>query len=419
MDRTFRTTEKLKKYAFQNYKSMKKTTIIITALALLSCALCTRPLAAQELVSARIACGPWIQAAGETGFTVVWETTTTAVVWVEVAPDDGSHFYARERPKYYESVYGRRPAGTLHTVKITGLAPGTAYRYRLYQQALLLNEGNKRMVFGEAFGNDLLKQRDYTVTTLDAARPECRFAMVNDIHGNDSLFRKLTKDIHQVENNFVIFNGDMLSQIESPGQIREGYLNSAGESFSPFLPIYAVRGNHEHRGAASYDYMRYFPTSTGQPCYTFRNGPAFFIALDCGEDKPDSDIRYYGLALTDRLREEQAAWLRTVVASDAFKEAPVKIVILHMPPAWKENHWHGMREIARLFMPILNDAGIDLMLCGHLHRYLFLETGAANNRFPILINANQTRVDAIVNRQGIQLSVVDAAGKTLHTHSIE
>ena len=399
-------------------RNMKKNLLLKPALVLLAGFLYIVPLAAQEFVSARIACGPWIQAAGETEFTVVWKTTTDAVVWVEVAPDDGSHFYACERPKYYESAYGRRPVGDLHTVRITGLAPGTAYRYRLYQQALLLNEGNKRMVFGEAFGNDLLQQRHYTVTTLDAARPECRFSMFNDIHGDDSLFRKLTADILALENHFVIFNGDMLSQIESTQQIIDGYLKTAGQRFAPFLPLYAVRGNHEHRGAASYDYMRYFPTATGQPCYTFRDGPAFFIALDCGEDKPDSDIRYYGLALTDRLREEQADWLRQVVASDDFKEAPVKIVILHMPPAWKENHWHGMREIARLFMPILNDAGIDLMLCGHLHRYLFLDKGDANNRFPILVNANRTRLDAIVDRQEIRLSVVDADGKTRHTHRL-
>lgn len=37
---------------------------------------------------------PWLQAVGETEFTVVWTTNVDAVVWVEVAPDDGTHFYA-------------------------------------------------------------------------------------------------------------------------------------------------------------------------------------------------------------------------------------------------------------------------------------------------------------------------------------
>lgn len=368
----------------------------------------------------RVACGPWIQAAGETEFTVVWETNVPCISWVEVAPDDGTNFYMKERPKYYESWYGRRPVTTLHHVRIKDLQRGTAYRYRIYQQALLLDEGNTRVIFGEAYGNDFnFTKIEFKTKTLDTSRPESRFAMVNDIHGNDSLFRQLTQDVVKNDNNFVIFNGDMLSQIESSRQIVDGYMKSASELFSPFTPIFAVRGNHEHRGAASYDYMRWFPTSTGEPYYTFRDGPAFFIALDCGEDKPDSDIRYYGLSLTDQLREEQAQWLKQVVATDEFKSAPVKIVILHIPPYSKGAHWHGMHEINRLFMPILNNAGIDLMLSGHLHTHHYLEKGVDGNNFPILVNSNKARLDAIANKDGINLKIVNANGETLHNYLIE
>ena len=38
--------------------------------------------------------GPYLQAVGEHEFTVVWTTDADAVAWVEVAPDDGSDFYA-------------------------------------------------------------------------------------------------------------------------------------------------------------------------------------------------------------------------------------------------------------------------------------------------------------------------------------
>ncbi|WP_294082125.1 FN3 domain-containing metallophosphoesterase family protein [Proteiniphilum sp. UBA5384] len=367
----------------------------------------------------RIACGPWIQAAGETEFTVVWETNVPCISWVEVAPDDGTNFYVTERPKYYESWYGRRPVTTLHHVRIKDLQCGTAYRYRIFQQALLLDEGNKRMVFGEAYGNDFnFTKIEFKIKTLDSSRPESRFTMVNDTHGNDSLFRQLTKDVVKNKNNFVIFNGDMLSQIESSQQIVDGYMKSASELFSPFTPIFAVRGNHEHRGSASYDYMRWFPTSTSEPYYTFRDGPAFFIALDCGEDKPDSDIRYYGLSLTDQLREEQAEWLKQIITTDEFKSALVKIVILHIPPYPNGGQWHGTHEIERLFMPILNNAGIDLMLSGHLHKHYYLEKGAAGNNFPILINSNKTRLDAIANKNGIDLKIVDANGKILHNYLI-
>jgi hypothetical protein len=389
----------------------KKNFLLLAAITLFLQAL---PLAAQKPVSAGISCGPWIQAAGETEFTVVWETNVPAISWVEVAPDDGSHFYGAERPKYYESVHGRRPVSTLHHVRIKGLQRGTSYRYRIFQQALLLDEGNKRMIFGEAFGNNFnFTKIEYKVTTLDESRPECRFSMVNDIHGNDSLFRQLMPESIR-KNNLVIFNGDMLTQIESTQQIVDGYMRSASELFSPFVPLFTVRGNHENRGSASWDYMRYFPTSTGQSYYTFRDGPVFFIALDCGEDKPDSDIRYYGLSLTDLLREEQAQWLEKVVVSDEFKAAPLKVVILHMPPG-KDSEWHGMREITRLFMPVLNRAGIDLMLCGHLHSHKYIEKGKQDNNFPILINSNRTRLDAVADKNGISLKIVDADGKTVHS----
>jgi predicted phosphodiesterase len=273
------------------------------------------------------------------------------------------------------------------------------------------------MAFGEGFGSDILRKQPFRVTTLDGSKPECRFAMVNDIHGNDSIFRLLMVNIIKSKDDLVIFNGDMLTQIESTRQIADGYMGSAGRLFSGNIPVFSVRGNHEYRGKASYDYMRYFPTSTGEPYYTFRQGPAFFIVLDGGEDKPDSDIRYYGLSLTDCLREEQAGWLKEVVTSDAFRSAPVKIAILHMPPG-DDDDWHGMQEITRLFMPILNNAGIHLMLCGHLHRNIYIEKGKKNNQFPILINSNRTRVDADVDGNRIRLSVIDTSGKTLQSHQI-
>ncbi len=410
---------------------MRVQRVLFLNLLLILCVLTTKsqdntpqnlqePLPSISFPKPNIACGPWVQAAGETEFTVVWETNVPCISWVEVAPDDNTHFYAKERPKFYESWHGRRPVTTLHHVRIPNLKPGTAYRYRVFQQALLLDEGNKRMIFGEAFGNNFnFTKIEFKTKTLDRTQPECRFIMVNDIHANDSLFRKLTKDAVKNKNDLVIFNGDMLSQIESTQQIVDGYMTAASELFSPFIPIFAVRGNHEHRGSASYDFMRWFPTSTGKTYYTFRQGPAFFIALDCGEDKPDNDIRFYGLSLTDQLREEQAEWLKEVVASDEFKSAPLKIVILHIPPYSKGRFWHGMNEISRLFMPILNNAGIDLMLSGHLHYNHYLEKGDADNNFPILINSNNTRLDAIANKDGIDLRIIDADGKMLHNYKIK
>ena len=58
---------------------------------------------AQSSPRAKVLCGPYVQCMSETGFTVIWTTDVDAVAWVEVAPDDGSHFYNKERDKYYDA----------------------------------------------------------------------------------------------------------------------------------------------------------------------------------------------------------------------------------------------------------------------------------------------------------------------------
>lgn len=356
--------------------------------------------------SARVSCGPWLQAVSETEFTVMWTTTVNSVVWVEVAPDDGTPFYAKPRPKYYQSHYGRRPIGTLHQVKISGLNPGTKYRYRIYQQAVLKDEGNKRVVLGEVFGNDILRNEPYSIKTLNKKASDCRFSVFNDIHERDSIFNLLAASIPKKETDFAIFNGDMLTQIETREQIEEGYLRSASKQFASDIPLFAVRGNHENRGSASYDFMSFFPSNNGLPYYVVQHGPAFVIFMDCGEDKPDSDIRFYGLSLTDQLREEQAEWLNKIIETDDFKEAAYKIVILHIPPI--SNGWYGAQEINRLFVPILNKANIDVMLSGHEHKIRVIDKGKQGNNFPVIINSNKHRLDVRVNKEnGINIDFIN------------
>ena len=127
----------------------------------LAAMLLVMPLAALAQPSVRITDGPYLQAVGEREFTVVWRTNIDAVSWVEIAPNDGTHFYNTERRKIYQTQFGRRPIGTLHCVKVTGLEPATTYRYRIMQKAVLVNEGTKRVIFGEGYGSDILRHKPY------------------------------------------------------------------------------------------------------------------------------------------------------------------------------------------------------------------------------------------------------------------
>ena len=386
---------------------MKRLISILVALSVWGIA-CAQP-------SVRIAHGPYLQQVTDDGFTVVWTTTMDAASWVEVAPDDGSHFYAAERPKYYDSHIGKRRIGRLHRVRVEGLAPGTTYRYRIMQQGVLCDEGNKRVVLGEGYGSDILKHKPYTATTLDQKKDRTEFWVVNDIHAQDSIFRLLLEGVGKAKPDFVCFNGDMLSSMESEKQLFEGYLNSAAELLTPAgIPIFATRGNHENRGSFSPRFLDYFPTSTGEVYYTFRQGPAYFVVLDCGEDKPDDHAEYNGLADYDAYRAEECAWLKKAVRSEEFLTASARIVLLHIPPA--AGAWHGSVHLNELFVPVLNEAGIDLMLCGHDHRYSFHPAGERDAKFPIVVNDNRSCVRCDVADSLIRVRIAGPRDKTVHTH---
>lgn len=87
-----------------------------------------------------------------------------------------------------------------------------------------------------------------------------------------------------------------------------------------------------------------------------------------------------------------------------------------MPP--EKDGWHGSSEINRLFMPILNRAGIDLMLCGHKHAHAFIDKGAGNS-FPILVNSNKWRTDVDITTSEIEINMVDSTGKTVKTYHVD
>ena len=388
---------------------MKKLMSIVVASVLAQSAVAEPPRAETQ-------CGPWVVGVTDTEMTVVWTSTERCMGWVEIAPDDGTSFYAKERSRYDEDFMGRHVVSDVHHIRIDGLQPGTTYRYRIYQQGVD-DSGHTPIPSGYISASNVYTQKPYAVRTMDASKPECRFAMINDIHGRDSMMVALSKSIKGDELDFVVFNGDMVSFMGSTEDIEEGFMRRATELFATDVPIVYVRGNHETRGPGFSEYLNLFPTPTGTPYFMFRQGPAAFLVLDSGEDKPDSDIEYGGTAAYDAYREKMAEWLTATVESEEFRTAPVKIVLLHIPFE-KGEGWYGNNELKRLLLPVLNKAGVDVMLSGHTHSYSFREEGSCGNDFPILVNSNNDKVNVTVTASQIDMEVVDAAGKVIHRHSV-
>ncbi len=367
------------------------------------------PLSAIKIIS-----GPYLQNVGETESTIIWRTDKDATAWVEIAPDDGRHFYACEHPRTYATDLGRAVIGTVHKVTVKGLQPGTTYRYRVFSEEVLEQKPH-HVSYGDVASTKVYRKSPLTLRTRSAGKDTLDFMMVNDIHGDNELLSDLLKDVDKKKTDFVLFNGDMVSFMNTEDQVFEGFVNGASKLFASETPFYMVRGNHETRGNGAKEFMRYFPTPTGKPYYTFRSGPVCFVVLDGGEDKPDNDIEYSRTSFFDDYRRDEADWLRETVASDEFRSAPFKIAVIHVPPV--NTSWHGPIQTKELFLPILNEAGIDLMLCGHLHKHFFNEAGTDGAAFPILINSNNDIATFHADAGTLSLTVTSRDGKTRMSRS--
>lgn len=354
----------------------------------------------------RLAHGPYLQNLGPTEVSIVWVADKPSIGWVELAPDDGSHFYQQERPKYFDTKNGVKKTSTVHVVHLTGLTPGTRYRYRVFAQEVL-SHVHYKVMYGEVASTAVYQKKPLMFTTSDPDRESVSFAMVNDIHGRSDALEKLVSQCDLKKTDLFLFNGDMVSFFNNEKEIFDGFMDKAIQLFASETPMYYTRGNHETRGAFATSFQNYFSPGEENIYYTFRQGPVCFVILDSGEDKPDSDIEYFGITDYDRYRTEQAAWLKQVVNSKEYREAPFKVVVCHMPPF---GGWHGEKEVEQKFIPLLKEAAPDLMLCGHLHRYKRNDSGEGVP-FPVIVNSNNSVLKAEANGRSLQITVVDTEGK--------
>ncbi|MBS4765245.1 metallophosphoesterase [Alistipes sp. kh20] len=367
---------------------------------------------AQEL---RVTHGPYLCDMTHDGVTVVWTTSKPALSWVEASPADSLNAPALRQARYYQTVAGRKLAcRTLHAVRVRGLQPGTDYRYRIFSQEVQSWPDVNNVTYGKTLDADASRRRAYEFRTFPQAGSGCSFIVLNDIHGKADYMTRLCKSVDFSKLGFVAFNGDMSSSVESGEQLFKAYLDASVSLFATGTPILFTRGNHETRGVFADSLGDYFPGQDGRFYGIYRYGDVCILLLDCGEDKPDDHAEYNGLADYDAYRTEECEWLKRAVRSDEFLSASARIVLLHIPPMAEA--WHGSVHLNELFVPVLNEAGIDLMLCGHDHAYSFRPAGEQGTQFPIVVNDNKSYVRCDVADSLIRVQVVGLREKVAHVH---
>lgn len=386
---------------------MKKIFLLLcTALLLLSSG---SPSAAQKLINH----GPWLQHLGTSEVTIVWTTGTDCISWVEAYEYDGSNFYQKERPKHYSSADGLKTIGTIHKVTLQDLRPGTKYAYRIFSREVV-SKTYSNPVFGRTDASEVYQRQPLLFTTEKADKEKTTAVVLTDIHNRAAVVGSLLKDVDLSATDFIMTDGDFVSTFNKEEDLFDGGIDTLVDLFATSKPFYVTRGNHETRGTMGPSFKKYFYFPDDHYYYTFSSGRTLFIVLDCGEDKPDSDKEYSDLVDFDAYRDQEVRWLKKVVTSGEFKSAEHVIVFLHMPPFFPgRTPWHGEMEMRQKITPVLNEAGIDLMISGHTHRYAFIEKNAEGNQFPILVMNNNCRTELSIDKNGIRTKTTDISKKVL------
>ncbi len=352
--------------------------------------------------------GPYLQNMNSSGVTIIWTTNKPAVPGVNLTTTDGKTCFIRNS---HDGIIDG--GGQLHKVKIDGLEPGNTYKYSINSVQILKYQAYK------IYYGDTLTRKAESFTTPSVKSEKLVFTVINDVHENSGEMASYIKKGNGEGQDFYIFNGDMVDYLQTTSQLFPGFIDTAVTYFASRKPFYYVRGNHETRGFVARDLKNYFDYKDGKFYYSFDNGPVHFVVLDCGEDKPDNNRYYYGLADYDSYRNEELEWLKKEVKSDAFRNAKHRIVIIHMPIIKEEKQGFGMKFLADNFGPVLQGAGVDLMMSAHTHRNAFYEAWKSGFGYPVLVNSNSSFVEVVADLQEIKAVVKEVTGKQLAEYVIK
>lgn len=352
-----------------------------------------------EVWAGDIVYGPWVTEARENRVTIGWMSEKPGMAYVELS--DGTQIW--------ETFAGRRIFRRLHTIRIDGLEPGTELCYRVCGQDLVDDSNARNPRFG-----DIYEGQWQRVRTFDPNAETCSFSIFNDIHLELEKYQALAAQVDSATTDFLFLNGDIVSAGNYEADTLVKYELGALGTLPAGLPVFLARGNHEGRGNKPELVADVFPNSDPAPFYyTFRQGPVAFIVLDAGETGTKRSVLYCGDEVYEDYLNEQIRWATEAMKEPAFSNAPVKICLIHVPMIDHENKddYLLQRWLNVHFVPLLGDAGVDLMIGADLHEFMYCAPGTMNNSFPILVNDAAHRVDCCYNSGQLTITIFNADGE--------
>jgi acid phosphatase type 7 len=348
--------------------------------------------------------GPFLQAPSETGVTVSWATSLKCVSRVEYRLESSEHWLTNI-PAHHGLVDADV---TVHNVTLTGLEPGTPYRYRVVSREIPEFRAYK-VTYGATVASP-----EHRFTTLNARKPSTAFVVVNDRHENIPRLAASLASVVWSNVDLAFLNGDMVNSIKDESRLYGSLVNPCVTSFATHIPLVYVRGNHDTRGSFARHLLDYFPTDSGRYYYTLQDGPVMFLILDGGEDKADDSSEYSGLVDFEPYLRREVEWLARQIEDPAFRKAPFRVCLIHIPPASSPDpKFIRPQWLQDNVVPLLNRGKVDLLICGHTHRYAIDPPGTNGLAFPMIIGGAETVIRCDVTPDQIRVTSTDLSGKPL------
>jgi len=295
---------------------------------------------------------PYLQSLGSDRVTIRWQSEQSVTGKVEISMAG----------RFIQTVSDLRPDFT-HELTITDLQPSTRYQYTLYQDGDVFRDG-------ESYWFETAPEiaSDTPVRIWLLGDPGRKGAVIESV--KTSMFDWIENnktDTQQKNINLMISTGDNAYEDGTKQEFQENFF-SVHQSLLKNIGIWPVYGNHDARG---WSFFKLFTlpdnaelggvASSTERYYSIDYANIHFIFLDSNEGayyEDDEMLRW----LRQDLDQTQQKWL---------------IVLMHHPAYTKGSHnsndprdsANRMFNMRKRVLPVLEQAGVDLVIAGHSHSY--------------------------------------------------
>lgn len=281
-------------------------------------------------------------------------------------------------------------------IRVTGLKPATRYYYTIGADHISYKGGYSMKILGTD-----TDPRVYSFVTAGAGA-DAHFCVINDTHADWVPFGMDLDKIAELKPSCVIWNGDASNTQETIESQQEIFLTPpvSRRDYASETPYLFCPGNHDNRGFANRHLERVWMFRQPEERlsrdwdlgrnFAVRMGDIAMIGLDTAEDKVDENPLFAGLFNSQAYREAQVAWLADALKRKEIAKAPFLVAFCHIPlfddapdanpgdihpndtdPQYKYDFASWQRTCARLWTPLLEKAGCQLIITAHQHYYRY------------------------------------------------